>query len=124
MLSTALALAILTTAACIVVYSKLPRRVRKFIEKHSLLTDLVCLIGIYVLLGGTLTALFASAICGLMISIMLYIQNHRSDFLFLYDCRNLIKDKLSQAKEMLDAYGEAYREKYTEKSQSEDNSTT
>ncbi len=113
MLTTAASLAILTIAACLVLYTKLPRRVRKFIEKHSLLTDLFCLIGIYMLLGGTLTALFAAAMCGLAISIMLHVVNHKQDFLFLYDLRSFIREKIKTAKEALDVYGQTYRKRNT-----------
>lgn len=111
MLTTAASLAVLTTVGCLIIYNKLPRRIRKFIEKHSLLTDLLCLIGIYMLLGGTLTALFAASMCGLAISVLLHIANHPDDFLYLYDLRDFLKEKMKDAKLMLDAYGHAYREK-------------
>lgn len=115
MLSTAFSLALLTTGAAIIVYKKLPRKVRRFIEKHSLLTDLVALIAIYALLGGTLTALFAGAMCGIMISILLHITNNEEDFMFLYDARDFIKEQLVQAKEVLAVYGQQYRAKKLEK---------
>lgn len=111
MLSNAFALALLTTGAAIIVYQKMPRKVRKFIEKHSLLTDLMCLIAVYMLLGGTLTALVAGAMCGIFISILLHVANHKEDFLYLYDLRDFIREKLVQAKETLDAYSRTYREK-------------
>lgn len=111
MLTTAASLAILTTIGCLIIYNKLPRRIRKFIEKHSLLTDLLCLIGIYMLLGGTLTALFAASMCGLAVSILLHIANNPDDYLYLYDLRDFLKTKMKDAKEMLDAYGKTYRER-------------
>lgn len=109
MLATSFSLALLTTAGCIAVYSKLPRRVRKFIEKHALMADFICLIGIYMLLGGTLTALFAGAMAGLMISVMLHVANNEDDYLYLYDLRDYVKDRLKDAKVALNAYGETYR---------------
>jgi len=114
MLSTAIALATLTTAGCLIIYSKLPRRLRKFIEKHNLLTDLLCLIGIYFLLGGTLTALFAASICGLIISVLLHVANNPDEYLYLYDLRDFIKEKLADAKEALNVYGQTYRKRKTE----------
>lgn len=111
MLSNAVALALLTTAGFIVIYKKLPRKVRRFIEKYSLATDLFALILVYMLLGGTLTALVAGALCGLMISILLYVANNPEDFLYLYDLRDFMKDKLALAKEALNTYGEVYRSK-------------
>ena len=116
MLGSAVALAILTTVGCFIIYYKLPRRIRKLIEKHSLLSDLLALVGIYLLLGGTLTALIAASIAGLIISIMLHIANNSEDFLYLYDMRNVLKEKLKEAKEALNAFGETYREKKQENS--------
>ncbi len=43
-------------------------------QRHILLTDAVACFGIYVLLGGTLVALFASAFMGVMVSIVLALQ--------------------------------------------------
>lgn len=109
MLSTALALATLTIAGLLVLYGKLPRRIRKLIEKHSLLSDFLALLGIYLLLGGTLTALIAASMCGLMISILLHIANNPDDYLLVYDARNMIKEKIVQAKKKLEDFNEAYK---------------
>lgn len=111
MLSNALALAILTTAGCIIVYQKLPRKVRRLIEKYSLMTDLVALIAVYMLLGGTLTALVAGAMCGLFVSILLHVANNEEDYLYLYDLRDFLKEKLVEARDMASAYGRLYKEK-------------
>lgn len=109
MLSTAFALALLTTGACMLVYNKLPRKARKFIEKHSLLADLAALLAVYALLGGTLTALTAGAMCGIMVSVMLHIANNADDYLYLYDLRDYIKEKLIEVKSALNSYGRIYR---------------
>lgn len=114
MFSNAVALAFLTTAGCVIVYKKMPRKVRKFIEKYSLMTDLACLIAVYMLLGGTLTALMAGAMCGLLVSVMLHVANNEEDFLYLYDMRDFIKEKLSIAKEALNEYGKVYRKRRLE----------
>ncbi len=110
MLSSALALAIMTTAGCVIVYSKLPRKVRRIIEKYSLMTDLVTLVAVYMLLGGTLTALMAGALCGLFVSALLHIANNPDDFLYLYDLKMFLKEKLAQLKEILNEQGKHYRE--------------
>ncbi len=111
MISNAVALAILTTIGCVIVFKKLPRRIRRIITKYSLLTDLLTLIGTYLILGGTLTALFAAAICGIFVSGLLYIANNEQDFLYLYDLKLFLREKLREAKEALNRFGEAYREK-------------
>ena len=114
MISNAIALAILTTAGCIIVYQKLPRKVRKMIEKYSLMTDLIALIAVYYLLGGTLTALMAGAMCGLFVSVLLHIANNSEDYLYLYDMRGFLREKLEEAKVALNIYGQTYKAKKNE----------
>lgn len=109
MLSSAVSLAIATTAGCVIVYQKMPRKIRKFLERHSLMTDLFTLVAVYMLLGGTLTALMAGALCGLFVSALLHIANNEEDFLYLYDLRDFIKTQLVAAKCALTEYGKQYR---------------
>ena len=44
--------------------------------KHSLLTDTAACVLTYVLFGGTVTALFAAAFVGIIVSLMLAIMNN------------------------------------------------
>lgn len=111
MLSTAASLAALTVGAAIVVYHKLPRRVRRFLERHSLLTDMIALIFTYQFLGGTVTALIAAGIVSLAVSALLEVANNKDNYLVLYDLRDYIKSKLAAAKEALDEYCQQYNEK-------------
>lgn len=76
MLTSGLALAILTSTGFYLIYMKLPARVKAWMVKHSLLTDFVACVLTYMLFGGTVTALFASAFVGIIISIMLAILNN------------------------------------------------
>lgn len=111
MFSTAVALSILTVGACIIIYIKLPRQVRRFLEKHSLMTDLICLIGTYYFLGGTITALLAAGIVGLMVSGLLEVANNKDQYLYLYDLRDFIRGKLTSTREALNQYGDNYKQK-------------
>lgn len=111
MLSTAIALAVVTTGSVFIIYDKLPKRVKKFIVKHSLMSDILAFIAVYFILGGTLTALLAAAIMGVFISIMLHVANNEEDYLYLYDLRNMLKEKLTSAKEVLNEYGAMYRKR-------------
>lgn len=111
MLSNALALAIATTAGAYMIYSKLPRKVRRFVQKYALMTDLTTLVAVYLLLGGTLTALMAGALCGLFVSMLLHIANNEEDFLYLYDLRDFLKTQLAAAKQTLNEYGKQYRQR-------------
>jgi len=110
MIGTGFALAILTTAGAIAIYMKLPEKVRHFITKHSLLTDVLTLIGVYYLLGGTITALFAAAICGLAVSIMLHTANHPDDYMYLADMKVMMMARFEEMNRALKAYGQRYRE--------------
>ena len=109
MLSNAFALALVTTGGCYAIYSKLPRKVRRFIQKYGLLADMTALVGTYMLLGGTLTALMAGALVGLFTSALLHIANNQEDFLYLYDLRDMLRDRLTEAKQALSEYGQNYR---------------
>ena len=111
MMTTALSLAILTTVGAIIIYQKLPRKVRRFLEKHSFMTDLFTLFAVYALLGGTLTALMAGAMCGIMVSILLHIANNPNDYLYVYDAKELLIKKMGEAKQALNTYGAMYRER-------------
>jgi hypothetical protein len=75
---------------------------------HSLLTDFTALIATYYLFGGTLTALFAGAMCGLMVSAMLEVVNHKERYLYLYDLCDIIKRNLASANAALIEYGREY----------------
>ena len=108
-MSTAFALALLTTSGCYIVYTKLPRKVRRFLQKYSLLTDVATLMAVYMVLGGTLTALMAGAMCGIFVSVLLHVANNKDDYLYLYDLRDFIKEKAAEMKVALNAYSETYR---------------
>ena len=76
MLVTGLALASMTAVGFYLIFCKLPRSVKKFIQKHSLLTDVIACALTYLLFGGTLVALFAAAWLGIIISILLAVVNN------------------------------------------------
>lgn len=115
MISNAVALAILTTAGLVVVYKKLPRKVRKLVEKYSLFVDVLALIGIYLMLGQTLTALMAGALAGLFISVLLHIANNPDDFEFIFDAKEMVAKYLGEAKSLAHEWGRSYRENKNKK---------
>jgi hypothetical protein len=110
MLSDGLALGILTLTAAILLYKKLPRRVRKFLEKHALLTEILAAILTYWLHGGTLTALVASGFVGIMVSALIYIAQNPDDFMYLEDFAAAMKQGLESLQATLREYGKQYRE--------------
>tara|TARA_Y100000310_G_C20645094_1_gene796083 strand:- start:281 stop:628 length:348 start_codon:yes stop_codon:yes gene_type:complete len=110
MIGTAIALAILTTLGFLIIYAKLPLSIKTFIQSHTLLTDALALAAIYVLLGGTLTALIAAAICGLFVSGLLYISGNKKEFLYLYDLYEIATEKLKDLQKTLKDHGEKYRQ--------------
>jgi len=111
LITNGLTLAILTTTAFFIVYKKLPRKIRRWVQAHTLLTDVVALLLTYMLFGGTLTALFAAAMTGLFVSGLLYISNHPEDFLYVEDMIEVAKKKLVELKVKLNELGADYRAK-------------
>jgi hypothetical protein len=109
MLFNATALAIATVVGFSLIYAKLPRRVRKFMEKHSLITDLIACILTYSFLGGTLVALMASALVGIIVSLLLKIQNEPENFLYVFDAIETIKGWVTSMNSGLNEYGKNYR---------------
>ena len=60
----------------ILIWKKLPTALKKWLARQTLLTDVVMFIVAYVVLGGTTTALLASAMLGVMVSGVLFIANN------------------------------------------------
>jgi hypothetical protein len=99
MITTGLALAIVTGAGFYWIYLKLPEVVRRFMLRHALLTDAAVCILTYCLFGGTLIALFAAAWLGLIVSIMLAIINNPQGALLLKKIAEkiaILKAKISE----------------------------
>lgn len=109
MIATAVILATITTVGFFAIYMKLPKNVRKYIQKHAFFSDLLALFAIYILLGGTLTALMAAAICGVFISILLYISKNKEEFPYLEDFYQISLVVLKKVEKKLTEYTQKYR---------------
>lgn len=109
MMANALSIAVLVTSGFILLYNKLPRNIRRFITKYSLLTDFLCMVTTYWMFGGTVTALMAGAIVDVMISALLHIANHPNDFEWLFDALKAVKDLLDKARSMLSELNNRYK---------------
>ena len=91
---------------------KLPRNVRKKIQEHPLLTDLLALLAIYVLLGGTLTAIMAASICGIFVSVLLFIAKNKDQFPYLEDFYHISIIILKKVDKKLKEYAKKYKIKH------------
>lgn len=111
MISQAIALAIITFGGFFILFKKLPKKIKDFILKHDLAVDVATLGAAYILLGGTLTALFAAAIVGLFVSAGLYIHKNQEDFQYLWDIADMIKTGAKKVQEALKEFGVSYRQK-------------
>jgi len=78
MITTGFCLATLTGLGFWFIFHKLPRRIRRFLQKHILLTDIGACILTYMLFGGTIVALFAAAWMGLIVSVILSLTSNPS----------------------------------------------
>lgn len=90
MLFNACILAIVTFIGGCLVWRKLPRRVRRWLQKQDLITDVIMLCLAYLALGGTLTALLAASLVGVMVSVALYVANHPEQFGWLFQSIELV----------------------------------
>jgi len=68
-----LVLAVITGTAFYFLYAKLPGRVRRYLQRHILLTDTIACLLTYALFGGTLVALFAAAWLSVLVSVLLVV---------------------------------------------------
>lgn len=103
------ALGILTTTGWCMLFRQLPVSVQNWIIKHSLLTDFAALVTTYFLLGGGLTAMFASAVADILISAMLHIANHPQDFEWLFDALRMIRELFGKAQNQLKELNNNYK---------------
>lgn len=108
MLTNAFALALVTSGGFMMVYKKLPPKMRKWIEKHALLADACALFLTYLLLGGTLTALTAGAMVGMMTSGLLHVAQHKEDFQYLIAIKEVVADGISDITKKLNGWGTSF----------------
>ena len=97
MITTGISLAVLTCTGFWLIYTKLPDRLKSWMVKHALLTDVIACVFTYTLFGGTIIALFAAAFVGIIISILLALLNDEAsaETLKVYaDKISVIKGKL------------------------------
>lgn len=111
MLTNAFALALITSGGFIAVYSKLPRKLRKWIENHELLADGCALFLTYLLLGGTLTALTAGAMVGLMTSGLLHVAKNKEDFEYLLVAKEWAGEAIGELSSKLNVWAHGFRKK-------------
>ena|SRR3990167_5976726 len=110
MLVDAFVLSVLTTIAFITIYAKMPRSVRSWVEGHPLFALLAHATLTIMLLGGTLTALFAGSMVGVMTAAILHIVAHPDDYLYIYDFIDYMKQGMKKLQVQLNEYGRQYRE--------------
>ena len=72
------------------------------------MTDITSLAIVYMILGGTLTALFASALTGVMISLMLHIANNPDRYAYVVYFVKKMKTKIN---EVIDTLNKTYATK-------------
>lgn len=114
MLANAMSIAVLVTAGFFMLYQKLPRNIRRWIVKYSLITDFIAMVVTYYMFGGTVTALMAGAIVDVMVSAMLHIANHPQDFEWLFDTFKVIRQMMDKVQVYLKDLNDSYKAKKME----------
>jgi len=78
--SNGLVTGLIVTAGFIILYYKLPGKVKKWIRAHNLASDIVFSFLAYLLIGAkTITGLIGAAFVGLFVSLFLLIEKGRRD---------------------------------------------
>ena len=80
MLVNAFILACMSAAALGLTFVKLPVKIQQLLLKHPLFTDLATFGLTYITLGGSLTALFAGCVVGLVTSFMMHVHENKEKF--------------------------------------------
>lgn len=82
MITTAFVLAACTVACAVLLFIKLPKTIKRFFLKHQLLTDTLATAGTWLTLSSisaSLIAALASAMSGVSISGLLYMQGQKEE---------------------------------------------
>ena len=82
-------------------YKKLPGRVKRFIVRHPLLTEVVMVVTFYEIMGMTVIAHVAAAVMTLQAMALLHIARNPDDFRFLDDVIDEGKAKMRAAMDKL-----------------------
>lgn len=109
MLSQAVALSIVMEATLVTVWPKLPKRMREFLVRNHLVAEFAVALMTFTVLGGSITALTAGVLVGLLTTGALYVANNPTDFQYLYDLLGLAREKLEKLKNELKRLGTEYR---------------
>ena len=96
MLMNALLLCSLKAGGMIAIYSKLPKRVQKFMKEHALAMDITVGILTYWILGGTLTALIAGGELCMIASVLLHIAGNPEKYAGIISGVHAMKNKLGE----------------------------
>ncbi len=90
---------------------RMPEKLREFFKKNTIAADVLAFLMAYIFLGGTITALMAGLmLIGIMESI-LHVANNPDDFLYLWDLKRLLEEKVHGLKGTLKDLGQDYRAK-------------
>ena len=83
MIKTAFVLAVCSVACCVLIFIKLPVFLQRILIKFQLFSDIMFTFGVGALLsiggGLTATAIMASAMSGVGISLLLYLEQKRTE---------------------------------------------
>jgi hypothetical protein len=109
MLITAGVLATLAGVSLIMLFKKLPPRVRKFLIDHPFLFRLCAFSLCLGTLGATLTGVVAGAMLDCFVNVGLYIAEHPNDFSFINDWMDMFRAKMNELKEWIVKYNEEWK---------------
>ena len=110
MLSNAVTLSLLTVVSGYIIFKKLPPKLQSAVLKFPAVTDIIALLGTYLLFGGTVTALIAGALTSVLVSALLHIALFPDDFEWLFDTLDKFKGLIEKLKSMLKEFNQSYKD--------------
>ena len=111
MIADTVVLTALTTVGLVMLYKKLPRKVRKFLEKHDILTDFVTFSLTYIALGSTLTSLVVGVLVAMLTSFIIQVLENKNEYLYIHDFLAWVENGMAELKKTMSEAGAAYRDK-------------
>jgi len=90
---------------------KMPEKLKQLFKNNPRVADLIAFLSAYVLLGGTMTSLVAGIMLIGVVESMLYIAQRPEEFLYLWDLKKSVEERMDALKRDLSEFGNEYRER-------------
>lgn len=109
MLLDAFVVAALAGVSVVYLSDRMPPKLKEFFKKNRSVSDLLAFLAAYTFLGGTVTALMAGLMLIGILESIIHVANNPDDFLYLWDIKRSLEEKLGSLKGELQEFGQDYK---------------